>query len=62
MCGGKASANPDLSIETANSMIKLLAQEDKSYRSAIFSANKFDAEPQLIAEVIVAFQMNRDLA
>jgi len=54
MCGRKTSAKPDLSIATSHLTIRLLVQEDKSYRVSMSA----DPEAQVIAEAIAAFQMN----
>jgi len=54
MCGSNTSAKPDVCIETSVQTIKLLVQEDKSYRMC----DNSDPEPQVIAEAIAAFQEN----
>ncbi|CAG8606836.1 12005_t:CDS:1, partial [Diversispora eburnea] len=55
MCGSQTYAKPDLCVELYNLQIKLLIQEDKSYKA---SNQDTDAEFQVIAEAIVSFQEN----
>ncbi|KAJ3220932.1 hypothetical protein HK099_003891 [Clydaea vesicula] len=62
MAGTLTQANPDICIEETDTCIKLLVQEDKSanttYNNSIRSRQ---AEPQLIAEAIAAYQSNCEI-
>ncbi|CAG8772561.1 10477_t:CDS:1, partial [Racocetra fulgida] len=55
MCGSRTYAKPDMCIETSRLVIKLLVQEDKSYK---VSNQDTDAESQVFAEAIASFQGN----
>ncbi|KAF0433740.1 hypothetical protein F8M41_004993 [Gigaspora margarita] len=55
MCGSRTYAKPDMCIETSRLVIKLLVQEDKSYK---VSNQDNDAESQVFAEAIASFQGN----
>jgi len=54
MCRSKTSAKPDICIENSMTTVKLLVQEDKSYKTFASA----DPEAQVIAEAIAAFQEN----
>jgi hypothetical protein len=58
MCGKTTGAKPDLCIETMNSSIKLMVQEDKNYNVANGNFLGSNPEAQVIAEAIAAFQNN----
>jgi hypothetical protein len=52
MCGVQTHAKTDVCVVSADQTILLLVQEDKRHLATV------DAEPQLIAEAIAAFQTN----
>jgi len=60
MCNTSTYAKPDLCIKTSKLTIKLLVQEDKSYKTDNILANT-NAEAQVIAEAIAAFQVNNKI-
>ncbi|CAG8699028.1 9228_t:CDS:1, partial [Scutellospora calospora] len=55
MCGSRTYAKPNICIKTSRLVIKLLVQEDKSYK---VSNQDTDAESQVFAEAIASFQGN----
>lgn len=62
MCGSRTSAKPDLCVETSTLTIKLLVQEDKSYRVSMDKTlSNTHPEAQVIAEAIAAFQENNKI-
>ena len=56
LSGQRAETNPDIVIQNRN-LISLVVHEDKSYRS-VEDDYHWEAEPQLVAEIIAAFYKN----
>ena len=61
MCNGMTSARPDVCVLNSELLIKLLVQEDKSFKTYPKRNAIANAESQVIAEAIAAFQDNEKM-